>query len=101
MKWNNLKKNKCPKEDCECRLIFTSPGMESTVAQGCLTNAYMKCESCDFRISNKKFEEIVNKMYKPHTYPHERNEETALGELNNLGRKEVTEDFGDSHFLEY
>lgn len=69
MLWKKLKDNKCPKENCGCNLIFTSPGMESTIAQGCLTDAYLKCESCEFKISHKKFEEVVNSLYKkPNRY---------------------------------
>ncbi len=85
MNWNNLKSNKCP--GCSANLIKASsfPGQA--------------CSKCSFTISLVKFEKIVTDLYKPKrkrclTY------EENLGELNNLGREEMVEDFSNSRFLD-
>jgi|TARA_Y100000034_G_C6768949_1_gene342951 hypothetical protein len=46
---------------------------------------------CDFRIGKKKFEEIVNNLYK--TKAQQRDN---ASEWNNYGHEKVTEDFSDS-----
>ena len=82
MNWKNLKNNKCP----ECTSLLLG-------RNGC----EYACLNCGFVISNEKFEKIVNDLYKPKKF---QSDDDRLSELNNLGRKEVTEDFSDSPFLD-
>ncbi len=49
-----------------------------------------------FIISKTKFKSIVEKKYNKPTV---QSEEDRLSELNNLGRKPVSEDFSDSELL--
>lgn len=53
MKWKLLKDFKCPK----CELFYLESDALSSV-HSC------RNEKCDFRISNKKMDEIINSMYK-------------------------------------
>ena len=50
---------------------------------------------CRFFIGKAKFEQIVNDLYKPKKYT------DNFEELQNLGRKENSEDFSDSKHLDY
>lgn len=84
MKWNNLKNNKCPK----CNSVLTTSQ---------LLDKQFYCSaspSCNFRISNEKFEKIVNDLYKKKPKVQDNFEA-----LQNFGHEEVTEDFSDSNFL--
>ena len=87
MNWNNLKSAKCP----QCGFNLTHSTFD--MVYKCMNDA---CKP-DFKISNEKFESIVNSLYKPQK---RRTEDENLADLNNLGRKEITEDFSDSHFLD-
>ena len=62
------------------------PGL--SIGNGCATGMYMGCPACDFTISKEKFEKIVNDLYQPKKY---RSEEQNLSDLNNLGRKEISD----------
>lgn len=53
MNWNNLKQMKCP--ECERTLTKKQDGA---------TAVYYICLKCNFKIYNKKFNELVNKMYR-------------------------------------
>ena len=55
-------------------------------------------DKCGFHMNGGKFKDIVLKLYKPSKVaPNGDN----LSELNNLGHKKVSEDFSDSHALDY
>ena len=89
MKWNNLKSVCCPK--CGEVLQETDTGYrcgELVHAGGCATPL-----GCDFKISKMKFDEVVNKLYKPRARyePQEDN----LSALNNFGHKEYSKDYSD------
>lgn len=94
MNWNNLKTMECPK--CGDSLVERNESFECEhlhgVREGCATPL------CDFSIGNKKFDEVVNSLYKPKKF---QSGEDRLSELNNFGRKEITEDFSDSSHLDY
>jgi hypothetical protein len=79
MKWNALKSYKCPKDNSPLKDI----------------GEYHACSKCIFSINKPKFDSIVAQKYAPKQY---RTEEQNLSDLNNLGRKEITEDFSDSPF---
>lgn len=94
MKWNNLKSMKCPK--CEGNMQKVS------MSKSCLTTAgFLQCSQCDFKISNEKFEGLVNKLYHSQKSIDLRYKdiEDNLQNLNNLGRTKVVEDFSDSPYL--
>ena len=60
-----------------------------------------KCGDCkEFAVMEKRFNEIINSMYKLPKKLKVRHEDDNLEELNNLDREEVMEDFSDSKFLE-
>ena len=75
MNWKNLKNNKCPK----CGELLQSS-----------LEKIFSCPSCDFKISEKKFEKIVNSFYKP-----KKREEVKdnFDELQNFGREEASEGY--------
>lgn len=50
----------------------------------------MVCPNKDFSVNYHKFEKIVNDLYKPKSF---QSEDDRLSELNNFGRKELTEGF--------
>lgn len=86
MNWNALKSFKCP--NCNSLLMesgsfykCSSISKESKAAKFC------------FIISKTKFNHIINKKYNKQNY---QSEDQRLSELNNLGRKEVSEDFSDN-----
>jgi hypothetical protein len=82
MNWNNLKSYKCPK--CGGNLCEKNWSLRGSLHV---------CTTCDFEIRKEKFNTIVNDKYQPRkcvTF------EQNLGELNNLGRKEITEGFLDN-----
>lgn len=82
MNWNALKSYKCPKDNSPLKDI----------------GEYHACSksSCIFSIKKQKFDSIVADKYAPKKF---QSEDERLGELNNLGRKEITEYFSDSEFL--
>lgn len=84
MKWNNLKSMKCPK----CSSAIALSGMGFRCSFGKHTSA-----QCQFYISKAKFDEVVNKLYKPRAKyePQEDN----LSTLNNFGHKEYSKDYSD------
>ena len=84
MNWNALKSYKCPKD--------ASPLKDIGEYHACTKNG------CVFSINKQKFDSIVADKYQPKKL---RTEEENLSELNNFGRKEITEDFTDSNFLDY
>lgn len=87
MNWNNLKLMLCPK--CTANIIGDSkflPLSYKCVRQG-----------CDFYIGIARFNEIVNSMYSKK--PSQKAFDDNLGDLNNLGRDEMTRDFSDSPHL--
>ena len=86
MNWKKLKDNKCPKCSSDLKA----------------DNCCYVCSriDCTFTIRQKKFEKIVNDLYKPKSQRLAFFDEN-LSELNNLGREEVAEDFSDSKFLDY
>lgn len=51
MNWKNLTENKCPK--CSAYLKHSALSL------------VISCSLCDFMISNKRYNEIVNDMYRP------------------------------------
>lgn len=79
MNWNKLKNNKCP----NCANVYLTRAPFSTIAD-------FYCDKCPFRISAKKFDEIVNSLYKK---PNFISDTDRLSELNNFGRTEMTEGF--------
>lgn len=89
MKWQNLKSMKCPKCDNTLKEsvgdAYFCPKLSDT--------------SCGFSIGKEKFDKVVSDLYKPKqkraTF------EENMSALNNLDRKEVTEDFSDSPYLDY
>ncbi len=74
MNWNNLKNNRCPK--CNSYL-------GNSVFEIC-------CNSCDFKCSITKFDEIVDSLYKPKKQYINDDNSSAL---NNLGHDLITDDF--------
>lgn len=88
MKWNNLKSFLCPK--CESPLSKT---------EGILTFDYECSSKCGFSCSSTRFDEIVGDMYRQKPRRCGTFEEN-LSEINNLGRREVSEDFEDSPFAD-
>lgn len=82
MKWNNLKNLKCPK----CSAFLTRAPFSNSASAYC---------SCGFKISGEKFNEIVGKLYKKE--PTRDN----FADLQNMDRKEISEDFSDSPALDY
>lgn len=86
MDWSKLKENKCPK--CGSPLQ----------ADGLLTSFYAcKNDLCSFNISSRRFDEIIKNMCSPKprrciTF------EANMGDLNNFGLEEMTEDFSDSSY---
>lgn len=83
MIWNRLKDNACPK----CRSLLTN---------SILDDEY-RCSStdCDFRISSKRFDEIITDMYKPRSQRRDETGEDNLAMLNNFGHKVRSEDYSD------
>jgi hypothetical protein len=86
MKWSKLKNYECPKCGFGLRKYFDS--------------AYVCTASeCGFRISKKRYDEIVDSLYKhPGKEFHTADNQA---ELNNLGHDVVEEDFSDSRALDY
>lgn len=82
MKWNNLKNNKCP----NCNEVL----MEKPV------NRFHYCV-CGFTMSEQRFNEVLNSLYKKEL---RRTEEDNLEALNNLGHNLITEDFSDSPYAD-
>lgn len=85
MVWKNLKDNKCP--DCGFRLK--------------LNEQYRvhNCTACKFRISEARFNEVVNSLYRRpvcRVIEEEDNQEA----LNNLSSEKVSDDFRYSPYLE-
>jgi hypothetical protein len=74
MNWNALKNYKCPKDGAVLKDI----------------GHYHACTKCIFSINKEKFDSIVSDKY---TKRREPTQEEKLSELNNLGRKEVSESF--------
>lgn len=67
MDWKALKNNQCP--DCH-----------STLRKEAFTH---ECSNCRFVIGNRRFDELVNAIYKkPNKYKHL--DDDNLSELNNL-----------------
>lgn len=84
MKWKNLKDFKCPSCGGELQHI---------VPRG------IECKTCPFLISHAKFEKIIADMYKRKETDYLDDPDERLSELNNYGRKPMSEDFSDSPFL--
>ena len=84
MNWNNLKNNKCP--NCVVLLIFDKQ------------YKMHRCEICGFAISDEKFNQIVENLYRKSKMLI-KSDDDRLAELNNLGRDEIAEDFSDSPYL--
>lgn len=83
MNWLNLQQNKCPKSN------------DPISISGLLMPEYQCTNStCDFKISETRFNEILRELYKPNRKW--KSFDQNLAELNNLGRKEVSENFEDS-----
>lgn len=80
MNWNALKSYKCPKDGLPLKDI----------------GEYHACTKCIFSINKSKFDSIVSDKYQPKF----RSETDNLSDLNNLGRKPVSEDFSDSNYLD-
>lgn len=83
MLWENLKKNMCP----NCSAYLTRAPFSAT--------ARHYCGRCTFQIGHDKFEKIVQDLYKPKQKrcdTFERN----FADLQNLGHKEISDDFSDS-----
>ena len=70
MKWQNLKKNKCP----NCGNYLAEP------PEGILKTNYY-CPPCGFNISKTKFDEIVNSLYKPKRKVEIEDNQQGLNEL--------------------
>ena len=88
MNWRNLQSFLCPK----C-------GAPLDKGEGLLSFDYVCKSLCGFSCSNTRFDELVSSMYSPKprrcgTF------ESNLSEINNLGRKEVSDDFEDSPFAD-
>lgn len=66
--WKNLQNMECPK--CSCRLI------KSEVGYGCC--------SCNFKIRESKFNDIINNIMRPKSRVVEDDFERNLSDLNNL-----------------
>lgn len=93
MNWNNLKNYKCPK--CSNGLKEEKMSCESNNI-GCATSFRKHvCSKCEFSIGEQKYNEIL--VGKKKNF--DRNYEDNLSELNNYGRKERSEDFSDSKYL--
>lgn len=75
MNWNHLKNYRCPKDNEPLKDI----------------GSYHACTKCIFSINKQRFDEIVSEQHKPKkryvTF------EDNLSALNNLGRKEIVQDF--------
>lgn len=91
MNWNALKTGCCPK--CGTMLKDSGLGLGNIPALRCPK------AGCDFKISEKRLKEIL--APKPRRDREQYDPDARLGELNNLGRREVREDFGDSPHLDY
>jgi len=84
MIWSRLKDNCCPK----CRSFLQYKALDS--AHVC-TKA-----TCDFSISEKRFNEIIEDMYRPKKQQRGGyTEEDNLSALNNLGFKMPSMDYSD------
>jgi hypothetical protein len=81
MKWEMLKKMKCPK--CS-KAIKRVAGVYA-------------CTACEFVINAERFDVIVDRLYKKGRKPSEEDNASAL---NNLGHEPVREDFSDSSALD-
>ena len=82
---------KCPKDDCRGNLSDVSKA-----------SMVYNCDTCDFAIGKERFNEVVSSLYKQTPeYKIPAQSDTALSELNNLGREKVTEDYSDSPHLNY
>lgn len=84
MNWPALKNMRCPK----CGNALKKSGM--------LDIMYECIGECEFKIGDAKFTQIINDMYKPRKVM---TDEQRLSELNNYGRKKITDDFSDSPYL--
>ena len=68
MNWDSLKDLKCP----QCRSFLVT------------ANNFYNCSECEFKISEKKFNQIVDKMYKRGLNLDMISERDNLSALNNL-----------------
>lgn len=84
MKWDALKNFKCPM--CNEKLAPSSA-----------FDSY-HCTRCTFIIPKTRFDEVVSGRY---SKPQFQTQEEKDSEFNNLGSREVTEDFSDSDALDY
>lgn len=75
MNWNNLKNNKCPK--CKGSLIHNARAVR------CEYNDFTANSQCDFTCSVRKFNQLVNELYKPKAKRVMMDDEN-LEDLNNL-----------------
>lgn len=82
MIWSRLKNNCCPK----CNNLLQAKGIIETVFECTKT-------TCDFSISESRFNEIVQDMYRPRRYQMTPSEYDNLAALNNLGHEVVKEDY--------
>jgi len=55
MKWDNLKKNRCP----SCGKDWSNPKNVKYITEEALKTNHIVC-NCGFKISNKRMREIVN-----------------------------------------
>lgn len=83
MNWARLKSLKCPK----CNRDISGSLLENTY----------RCDgreegACDFLISEEKFNQVVNNLYKPKSY---KIPDDNMSALNNLGRRPYSEDYSD------
>lgn len=78
MNWRALKNVDCP----NCIEPLKVP----------LLSGFYECPLCTFKISEEKFDAIVNKLYKPRQYT---TPEDNLSALNNFGHKKISEDYSD------
>lgn len=76
MKWSNLKNSQCPK--CGSGIIPHHPSTGSIPIFICKKTKELKC---DFHITQKRFESLVNDLYRNKPIIQE---EDNLSELNNL-----------------
>lgn len=88
MNWANLKQNQCP----QCNAPIKPDGL--------LAMQYL-CTKCPFKINHEKYDVIMSDRFKPRYIKAKGMKvEDNLLELNNDGRKEVSEDFSDSPFAD-
>jgi len=87
MLWKNLKENKCP----SCGKALEKQ-----------TSDLFTCSSsrCSFQVTEKRFAEIVNDMYKPKAKCFDSYDSSNEEDLNNFGREIENDSFLDDEELE-